>query len=370
MPRVLARLLALALLAALHGGSAEPAPGEPPAPEAAQTFPPPASPEVPDFELPGEVCQPEPPSAGQVWVRGGAGAGPGQFGLQGNPARDDEDALGPPTFALGPQGSLWVLDPVNARLERFDARGQPAGAVSAGSGEEPTFEADLAVNDDGQLYLFQQGELPTLSQLDPGGRLLLSATLPPAFKGVDLLFAGRQRPVFLMLDGQAVRAELAWGGVRADGPLPGLPVGSLFVRADRLDRWRARFTVLGLDGQPRRSLQFHSLVPIGEVRIVGVSRRGEVVLAFDRRDGAADPGIEGAEGARAEVLLLAIDAQGQVMGTARVPPGNRRFEFREFALAADGTIVQMQSDVGEVRFVRWTLRPLAPAREPGAGRKR
>jgi hypothetical protein len=48
-----------------------------------------------------------------------------------------------------------------------------------------------------------------------------------------------------------------------------------------------------------------------------------------------------------------------------VPPGGRRFEFREFALAGDGQVVQMQSDTAEVRFVRWTLRP--PPREAVAG---
>jgi len=86
------------------------------------------------------------------------------------------------------------------------------------------------------------------------------------------------------------------------------------------------------------------------VRLVGVDRRGEIVLALDR--------AEGAEGGtpRGEVLLLTIDQHGHLSGTARVPPGGRRFQFREFALGPDGTVVQMQSDASEVRFVRWALR--------------
>jgi hypothetical protein len=38
-----------------------------------------------------------------------------------------------------------------------------------------------------------------------------------------------------------------------------------------------------------------------------------------------------------------------------VPPGDRRWLFREFALAPDGAVIQMQSDLAEVRLVRWPL---------------
>jgi hypothetical protein len=78
-----------------------------------------------------------------------------------------------------------------------------------------------------------------------------------------------------------------------------------------------------------------------------------VVLAVDRQDGAED------EATRAEILLLSLTPQGQIAGTVVVPPGDRRWLFREFALAPDGSVVQMQSDVGEVRLVRWPL-PSSP----------
>jgi hypothetical protein len=74
-----------------------------------------------------------------------------------------------------------------------------------------------------------------------------------------------------------------------------------------------------------------------------------VVLAVDRHDGADD------EATRAEVLLLSITPQGQIAGSVVVPPGDRRWLFREFALAPDGAVIQMQSDLAEVRLVRWPL---------------
>jgi hypothetical protein len=318
------------------------------------------APGTPTVDLPGSGVAPAAVGAEQIWTRGGAGSAPGQFGLQGNPAHDDEDALGPPTFAIGPQGSLWVLDALNGRVQRFDARGHPASSFPIGRrGDEPPLEADLAVADDGHLFLFTQGDCLTLTEHDATGRRVVTGALPPSFKGVDLLFLGRMRPLFLMQNGQAVRADLGWGGIRADGPLPGLPAGDLYVHADRIDRWRVNVLFSGLDGRVRRTVQLHSRVPVAGVRLVGVDRRGEIILALDRTEG----GEEGTP--RAEVLLLAVDQHGHLAGTARAPPGGRRFEFREFALAADGTVVQMQSDVGEVRFVRWTLRP--PPREAIAG---
>ena len=318
------------------------------------------APDTPAVELPGTAVAPAAITPEQLWVRGTGGSAPGQFGLLGNPAHDEEDALGPPSFAVGPQGSLWVLDTFNARVQRFDARGHPLGSFPVGRhGDEPQVEADIAVSDEGHLFLFTASDPPLLTEQDTTGRLLVGGALPPSFKAVDLLFAVRQRPIFLMQNGQAVRAELGWGGLRAEGPLPGLPMGDLFVHADRLDRWRAMVKLSGPDGHVKRSIQLHSRVPVSGVRVVGLERRGGLVLAIDR----SETGDEATP--RAEVLLLALDQHGHLAGAATAPPGGRRYEFREFAVAADGVVVQMQSDAAEVRFIRWTLRP--PPRDAVAG---
>jgi len=315
---------------------------------------------TPTVDLPGESIGSPAGPASQMWVRGGNGAAPGEFGLQGDTSREDEDALGPSTFALGPQGTLYVLDGLNGRIQRFDARGHPIFAFPVEQhGDEPVLEADLAVSDEGYLYLYRQNDLLALEEYEASGRLVISGLLPASFKGVDLLFTLKQRPVFLMQNGQSVRAELSWGGIRADGPFPGLPAGNLFARADRVDRWRVSVTLAGADGRVRRSVQFHSLVPVSGVRLVGVGHRGEVVLAIDRSEGTDEPTP------RAEVLLIALDPHLHLAGWARAPPGNRRFEFREFALAQDGSVVQMQSDTTEVRFVRWVLQH--PSREQMQG---
>jgi hypothetical protein len=319
------------------------------------------APDTPSLDLPGTYVAAAVAAPEQVVVRGSPGTAPGQFGLQGNPARDDEDALGPPSFAVGPQGSIYVLDILNNRVERFDPKGRPAGtlALLRAPGVEPVVESDIAVGDDGLILVFTAGESPSLAQYDGSGKLLVSGVLPASFKGVDLLFAGKPRPVFLMQNGQSVRAELGWGGLRAEGPFPGLQVGEFYVQADRVSRWLAALRILTPDGRVKRSVQLHSRVPIVRVRPVGVTRRGEVMVAVDRAEGPDD------QPPHAEVLLLAITPQGQLAGAASVPPGDRRFEWREFAIAPDGAVIQMQSDAAEVRFVRWLLSP--PPREAIAG---
>ena len=311
-----------------------------------------AAPERPAFDLPGETVAPARPQPDQVVVRGSTGTGPGQFALQGNPEREDEDALGPSSVAVGPQGGLYVLDGLNGRVQRFDAHGRFTVQFPIGrGGAETVTEADVAVSDDGRVFVFTEGESPTLVQYDASGRQLLGAVLPPSFKGVDLLFAGRQRPLFLMQNGQTVRADLGWEGVRAEGPFPGLPAGDLFAQAERSGRWTVVVRYVAADGRPRRTVQLRSRVPVSRVRLVGVNRRGDVVVAVDRVAGGEHTAAEG------EVMLLAVTPHGQLAGAVSVPPGDRRWQFREFALAPDGSVVQMQSDVAEVRLVRWTLPP-------------
>ncbi len=318
------------------------------------------APDAPQLDLPGDAVSPVAPRREQVWVHGSPGTAPGQFGLQGNPARDDEDALGPPSFAVGPGGSLFVLDALNGRVQRFDPKGRYAGAfplLRPGGGTE--VEADLAVGDDTQVLVFNGGDQPFLAQYDSGGRLLVQGALSPSFQGVDFLFAGKARPLFLMQNGQAVRAELGWGGLKTEAPLPGLPVGEHYVQADRVNRWLASLRFFTGTGRLLRSVQLHSRVPITRVRLVGVNRRGEVVVAVDRAEGSDESAPQG------EVLLLSVTPQGQLTGAQSVPPGDRRFEFRELAIAPDGAVVQMQSDAAEVRFVRWVLP--APPRGVVAG---
>jgi hypothetical protein len=318
------------------------------------------APETPSLELPGTSSAPSQTTPAQIWLRGTAGSGPGQFGMQGDPARDDEDALGPSSFAIGPMGSLYVLDALNGRVQRFDQKGKHLGAfpLPRAPSTDSAVESDLAVAEDSHVLVFTTSDGHFLTEYEPSGRVLVSGALPPSFNGVDLTFAVNRRPVFLMQNGQSVRAEMSWGGVRAEGPFPGLPVGDLYAQVERESRWLVNVKLRTSDSRIRRSVHLHSFVPVTGVRLVGVTRRGEMVVAVDRAE-------DDENAPAAEVLLLAVTPLGRINGVISVPPGGRRFEFREFSVTPDGAVVQMQSDAAEVRFVRWQLPP--PPRDAVAG---
>ena len=108
-----------------------------------------------------------------------------------------------------------------------------------------------------------------------------------------------------MLNGQSVRAELGWGGIRAEGPRSGLPAGDVFVQVERAGRWSALVRFVAADGRVRRTVNLRSAVPIARVRLVGVNRRGDVVVAVDRQDGTDE------EATRAEVLVLSLTPRGK-----------------------------------------------------------
>lgn len=318
------------------------------------------APETPSLELPGTSSAPSQVTPGQIWLRGAAGSGPGQFGMQGDTARDDEDALGPSSFAVGPLGSLYVLDALNGRVQRFDQKGKYLSAfpVLRAPTADLAVVSDLAVAENSHVLVFTSNDGHSLTEYESTGRQLVSATLPPSFNGVDLTFAVNRRPLFLMQNGQSVRAEMSWGGVRAEGPFPGLPVGDIFAQVERESRWLVTVKLRTADSRIRRSVHLHSYVPVTGVRLVGVTRRGEMVIAVDRAE-------DDENAPAAEVLLLSVTPLGRITGAISVPPGDRRFEFREFSVMPDGCVVQMQSDTAEVRFVRWQLP--APPRDAVAG---
>jgi hypothetical protein len=92
------------------------------------------------------------------------GSGPGEVGLA--DAHPGEEALGPSSFAVGPDGSLYVSDWVNGRIQVFSQDGYrelPAPART-------TF--DLAVDDAGRLGLTGLGMGAPAWELAPDGRRL------------------------------------------------------------------------------------------------------------------------------------------------------------------------------------------------------
>ena len=78
---------------------------------------------------------------------------------------EDEPAMGPSSFDVGPHGSLYVVDWVNRRVEVFSSLGRFVRALPAPS-DQPT---DIALRADGGLYLAELGMGSTVYEMDAAG---------------------------------------------------------------------------------------------------------------------------------------------------------------------------------------------------------
>jgi len=128
---------------------------------------------------------------------GGSGSKPGQF-------------FQPTNLAFGPDGSLYVSDTLNARVQRLDREGKGIGVVgSLGRGPgQMVRPKGIAVDRAGRLYV-ADAATEVVQLFDPEGRLLMALGGPGAgpgemslpakvavsYEGIEY-FAGRAAPGF------------------------------------------------------------------------------------------------------------------------------------------------------------------------------
>ena len=100
---------------------------------------------------------------GRVIVRATWGAGPDQLG---HIRPQEANPEGPMSHALGPDGTLHVLDQTNRRIQRFSRDGRPLGATPV-----PLAAAqDIALTSDGSYVLMDRLVDRAVSVLGPDGR--------------------------------------------------------------------------------------------------------------------------------------------------------------------------------------------------------
>lgn len=106
----------------------------------------------------------------EVVVRAAWGGGDGELGRSGG---DESAPVGPMSFAVASSDEVLVLDQVNRRVARFDARGRWLGAVPLGL---DTFQ-DLVLAPGGQLLLLDRLAAQIVRVLDAGGATLAETRL-------------------------------------------------------------------------------------------------------------------------------------------------------------------------------------------------
>jgi len=286
------------------------------------------------------------PTSGEVILRGGWGAGLGEFGK-----RDEASRPGPMDFALV-NGTLYVLDPVNARVQVFDLASGSARGI-----EINTHTADfLHVAPDGTVTVLDAFVRREFRVFEANGALRYQARVPDtislpsavAADGHRVWIEERHDRVF-ELDASGVRSGQAASVVRN---VPGRPIaGSRFVHARKLADGAVQLRVgTEADEQGLYALRFPGRV--AAVTALETDGDGRTYVAVRRADRLAEGTVE------SDLLVTRLGSDGRPDGVRVLPDAYVTDHYRKIFVTASGELIQMQTTEEGVQFVRWTFAEL------------
>jgi hypothetical protein len=259
------------------------------------------------------------------------GSGAGQLGRT-RPEQANPEA--PMSLAAAGDG-LVVLDQVNGRVVRFDARGNAIGTVRA----TPTTQ-DVAVTKEGGLALLDRLARKEVTIVDARGNEM--GKLPLVGKGIE--DPGLTTGVFV--DGERVYAERSHGGLVLLGTSDGTPAkdrtelsgrpsrdGTLLLSAGITSPERGRL-YLNVFDRKKNALRF--------TRTIDVTPRVSGVALLDSdAGGIIYLGVVRASGDAEEIRVGCHDPNdGRELGAVTLPASRMPEEtFKDLALMPDGRIV-------------------------------
>lgn len=127
-----------------------------------------------------------------LWAVGRRGGGPGEFG-------------NPTSLAIGPEGAIWINDPVNGRISRFSRTGRFIDQVTVP--EQLTRVLPLGHYKFAALGNFEQNRLMQI--YDSMGRVVRGIPLPDSLRDVPLI----NREAFLSGNDQAINVFFRFSDV-------------------------------------------------------------------------------------------------------------------------------------------------------------
>lgn len=278
------------------------------------------------------------PGRMEVLVHGPWGSGPGQFGKV-----DEASRPGPMDFGVR-DDTLYVLDAVNGRVQLFDLRGDFQREISIGT-NTANF---MCVDDAGNVTVldaFVRREFKTFS---PFGELLARAKVPESIELCSAIWA----------DGDHVWIEERHDRVyevsvtRDRRGIPAKVVGALTGRPLRPSRSAVHARRSGasdviVQGGTPMTLRFDR--PVASIAALESDDSGQIYLAATCRSAPdGDPW-------KTEIVLVALEADGSIAGTVRMPNAYVTDHYRKLCVSRAGEIIQMQTAEDGVLFVRWTL---------------
>ncbi|MCB9865062.1 MAG: hypothetical protein H6816_00270 [Phycisphaerales bacterium] len=281
-----------------------------------------------------------------VVVRGPWGDAPGQFGKN-----DEASRPGPMDFvAIG--GRLYVLDPVNARVQVFRNDGSFERQVAIG-----THTADfLAVERNGDMVVMDAFVKRQIIVFSTDGKPHTRCGIPAAI----------QLPSAIFLDGERILIE-----DRHDRVFElALPTGGRADTASTVRAFAGRPDAAGTGVRHARKANGHDvalhapLSPSADDPItLRFPREVQSIVALESDDSGRSylavtcPTAGSADEWRTDIVVIVIASDGTVVSTLQMPNHYVTDHYRKLAVSESGDIIQMQTTEDEVRFVRWTVQP-------------
>ncbi|MCP4591870.1 MAG: hypothetical protein GY842_14130 [bacterium] len=280
----------------------------------------------------------------QLLVAGPWGSAPGQFGKV-----DEASRPGPMDFAVN-EDSLFVLDPVNSRVQVFSLEGTFLREIPIG-----TRTADfLGIDDTGAVVVLDPFVRREYKVYSPAGELRTHAAMPSAITLASAVFLEGER-VWIEERHHQVHEVLAGSQVprapaQVVGTLEGRPQGAdrsvVHVRREGADQIVIRRGPPG-QAEDRRTLRFPQ--PVASIAALETDAAGRVYVAANCPcEPEKDPWTT-------DLVVIVLTPAGELVGTLRLPNRYVTDHYRKLCVSRDGHIIQMQTTEEEVRFVRWTV---------------
>jgi hypothetical protein len=288
----------------------------------------------------------------EVVVRAEWGSGLGQLGRRGG---DESAPEGPMSFAVTPGGEVWVLDQVNRRVVHFADDGRYLADVPIGL---DTFQG-LALAPSGELVLMDRLAARVVRVLSPDGAMLAEVPL----EGVGIDEGGGATALFARDDGvwveydhsQSVRVlDAQWRAPAVRELLPGRPLGPGAMSGQARRAGPAAVELRTVDRETDLALAETTLVlaePVWRIAELAGDAQGNVALAVHLL--REDPAREFAVAYEALAVLVLDGALVERRRVVTTPSVGGWEQWKEFEIAADGTIWQMAFVAGGVEVRRW-----------------
>ena len=282
----------------------------------------------------------------EVIVRGPWGSAPGHFGKV-----DEASRPGPMDFAIT-QDALYVLDPVNTRVQVFDLDGDFRREIAIG-----TRTADfMCVDAGGNVAVLDAFARREFKMFSVSGELLVHAGVPASIGLPSAILADGDRIWIEERHNRVHEVSLEPGKRRAPAQivtsLTGRPLGrshgTLHARKEGADKVIIR---TGTPQETGKSVTLRFPRRVTSIVTLESDDSGQIYVA------AACPRDPGADQWKADIMLVVIGPDGRIAGAMCMPDAYVTDHYRKLGVSRSGDIIQMQTTEDQVRFVRCVLRP-------------